>query len=262
MTQVNLDNVLNIACLGIRRAIIFMGLGLNAATDPNFKDYSLIPHTGISLVPNAASDEVIEEYKREFSSWIVAGGLREIIESFSVFLDEVYTFCLQTSISNDTLTLEDAQNKNKCFKQVFLNKKLKLLSKDYPIDSEINQLLLDLGRVRNCLTHRRGIVSNEDCNTEHGLQVSWKALEIVAKQQTGAETPIPFPIKEPVFLAQGGTLNAQWYIKSAVFPVGTSIRLKPRDLSEIAFLVNEEAKKIISSVILIARSAGADITEH
>jgi hypothetical protein len=262
MIQINLDSVLDIAGLGIRRALVFMGLGLNAATDPNFKDYSLIPHTGISLVPDAASDEAIEEYKREFSSWIVAGGLREIIESFAVFLDEVYTVCLQTSISNDTLTLEDAQNKHKCFKQVFLNKKLKLLSNEYPVESEVDQLLLDLGRVRNCLTHRRGIVSNEDCNTEQGLRVSWKALEIVAKQQAGAETPIPFPIKEPVFLEQGGTLNAKWSTKSAVFPIGTSIRLKPRDLSEIAFLINEEAKKIISSVILIARSAGADITEH
>ncbi|HEY9597038.1 MAG TPA: hypothetical protein V6D33_05160 [Cyanophyceae cyanobacterium] len=262
MIQINLDAVLDIANLGIRRALIFMGLGLNAATNPNFKDYSLIPHTGISLVPDAASDEVIEEYKREFSSWIIAGGLREIIESFSVFLDEVYTVCLQTSIYNETLTLEDAQKKHLCFKQVFLNKKLKLLSNEYSIESEIDQLLLELGRVRNCLTHRRGIVSREDCNTEQGLQVSWKALEIVAKQQTGAEIPIPFPIKEPVLLEQGGTLNAKLTMKSAIFPVGTLISLKPKDLSEIAFLINEEAKKIIFSVILIARSVGVDVIEH
>ncbi len=43
MNQINIDlpAIKNIAVIGVRRTAIFMGLGINAANDPEFKQYEL-----------------------------------------------------------------------------------------------------------------------------------------------------------------------------------------------------------------------------
>ena len=78
----------------MRRAATFLGLGLNAAYDKNFKDYRLSKITRIDLVKPNASDDEIAHIKEEFSFWIIGNGLRELIETYNIFLDGLYDACL------------------------------------------------------------------------------------------------------------------------------------------------------------------------
>jgi hypothetical protein len=54
MTQLinlDLDKLLDIALKGVRRAAVFMGLGVNAAIDPDFRSYQLSALTNIQTDP-------------------------------------------------------------------------------------------------------------------------------------------------------------------------------------------------------------------
>ncbi|NWF74711.1 MAG: hypothetical protein HXY51_16970 [Nitrospirae bacterium] len=92
--NVDLDDIQEIALKGVRRAAVFMGLGLNAAFNKDFKDYRLSQITKVDLVPPDANDAQIENFKKEFSYWIIGNGLRELIENFHVFLDRLHDGCL------------------------------------------------------------------------------------------------------------------------------------------------------------------------
>lgn len=66
--QLNFLNILNIALAGIRRANIFLGLGLNAAQNPAHKDYLLPDSTKIHFIPENLSDLDIENSKKDFAN--------------------------------------------------------------------------------------------------------------------------------------------------------------------------------------------------
>ena len=100
--NINLNQLENLALTGIRRAAIFMGLGLNAARREDFKDYELskipIPdgtnHTPTVLVPPGADDKTVQEYKKHFAEWVIASGLAEVLEHFGLFLTVMHQHAL------------------------------------------------------------------------------------------------------------------------------------------------------------------------
>jgi hypothetical protein len=90
---VDLDRLLETALLGARRASVFMALGTNAAEDPTHTSYRLPTAISMSLLPEDVSTENVAEFKREFRVWIVASALRDLIDHFSVYLDQVFEAC-------------------------------------------------------------------------------------------------------------------------------------------------------------------------
>lgn len=91
--EINLDNILDVAIRGVRRAAVFMGLGVNAAMDTKFTNYQLTHLTKLQLVPTVGP-EVISHFKDEFKIWIEANGFRELVETFSNYMDALHQVCL------------------------------------------------------------------------------------------------------------------------------------------------------------------------
>jgi hypothetical protein len=90
--KIDLRHLGRLAQTGVRRAELFMGLGLNAANRPDFRDYELnklpvaVDQASIpvrSLAPNA-NNETIERYKEQFKTWVVSCGLRELLERIRI----------------------------------------------------------------------------------------------------------------------------------------------------------------------------------
>jgi hypothetical protein len=71
-----------------------LGLGVNSARDPKFSDYELTKIAQIQLVSAKADPQVVSGYKNVFGEWIIACGLRELTETFAIFLDGVHRSCL------------------------------------------------------------------------------------------------------------------------------------------------------------------------
>src|SRR5580692_3686833 len=94
LDKIDLDRVWRHLGIGIRRAYVFAGLGVNAANDPQLKDFHLPGLFKISFVPfEAESANAIAEYKKEFATWVLGNALREAIESLEICLREVYQVC-------------------------------------------------------------------------------------------------------------------------------------------------------------------------
>ena len=91
---INLTELLNIAYSGIRRSAIFLGLGVNAMNNQHFQDYELTDVALIQFIAPNAPEETIHEYKNEFKTWIVECGLRELIETFVYYLDQIHYSCM------------------------------------------------------------------------------------------------------------------------------------------------------------------------
>lgn len=92
MIRFNLDHVLEILRKGIRRADVFMGIGLNAAANDPPISHLLAPEGlhNIRLVKEELTDEEKAHVAAEFGKWVCTNGLRELIETFSIFLHRLY----------------------------------------------------------------------------------------------------------------------------------------------------------------------------
>ena len=56
--------------------------------------YELTDISPIHLVPSNVPEETIAHFKTEFGRWVITNGLRELIETFALFLDRTHNACL------------------------------------------------------------------------------------------------------------------------------------------------------------------------
>ncbi len=89
---INFNVILETLQRGIRRTDIFLGLGMNASEmqPPISHVLDLASPFGIQLVKEDLSDDEKLHVALEFGKWITSNGLRELIETFSIFLHQIY----------------------------------------------------------------------------------------------------------------------------------------------------------------------------
>ncbi len=168
--NVNFLHILDVALLGIRRANIFLGLGLNAAWNPTHKNYLLPDSTKIHFIPENLSDADIENSKRDFANWLIGNGLREINEYFDVFLDHIYEATMMGNVfKHDKIDAEkfaEIKKMSVIFSKMSTERKFQELHKNFGFSTDNMDCHLSLKRARNCLTHRLGRVDELDFNDE------------------------------------------------------------------------------------------------
>lgn len=245
-----------IAAKGVRRTAVFIGLGLNAALDPNFKAYELTQITSIQLVPPDADEKTLSHYKEQFSLWITACGLRELMETFAVFLDEVHQASLLIAASSRKILTNDIAIQDKKYRQKGIKEKLDLLKQNFNIESKNPEALKTIHQTRNCLTHRQGIVGTEDCFGGQNLNVKWMGLDIYAETPSGEIVPLQPVPKEGIFLPEGGRVKVKLLERLKTFPLRTLVTFSPRDLAEICHFVLLSTGEIIGSAEAYARREG------
>lgn len=235
-----------------------MGIGLNAAVDPTFRNFQLAAHTGLELVPPEASAETVDGYKREFAAWVTANGLREIVEAYAVFLDSIYAVCLQILIATGKRNAPSAVRAAQSFERLGIAKKLRRLKSECSISTE-PVVVEALVAVRNCLSHRRGLVSEADCNIPGALCLAWRGLDLAVEQPGVPDVPLRLPLEEPVLVENGGKVVARWAERRLEIPVGSLVRLQAKQLAEIAIWVIEEARSVHRNTLVFAQSVGVPV---
>lgn len=247
--NINIDEMVGISLLGVRRAAVFMGLGLNAAAKDDFNDYELrklpkaLGQTGfpIDFLPPNLSSEQINEFKKHFALWIIACGFRELLEHYAMFLDHVHEACLLVAISNKRFTQEYTQKQHKQFVRNFgIPSKQNKLEELFSIKPDNAECIKQLYAVRNALTHDLGIVTQERCGDENTMNVTWRAFDTIAKGQvSGIETNlidlIGCKTEEPI------EILAKFPLRQKAFPVGSVISFTQQDLWEICFFFSSIA---------------------
>jgi hypothetical protein len=92
--------------------------------------------------------------------------------------------------------------------------------------------------VRNCLSHRIGIVGNRDLDANGELRIGFIRMKGQFASLDGEQIPVPDffdPNSGPFSTPGAGVLQARLAPESIAFKLGEVIRLTPRDLSDILF---------------------------
>ena len=192
--HIDLIKLRELADIGVRRAVLFMGLGLNAANRADFNDYELnkLPRVEgqtelpITFFPSDLPQDRVDVFKSEFATWITGAGLRELIEHFSTLLDNIHFYSLVIKQSNGTLGELNPQKLQNKFENRGFTEKSKLLKDTSGIEIPHADYIDPLYTARNCLAHAQGIVRKKHCTIDSSLVLRWLAFETIAVgQETG-----------------------------------------------------------------------------
>lgn len=256
---IDLDKIKEIAIKGIRRTTVFLGLGVNAARDKAFNEYQLPENHYLKLVPDNATAEQIARFKENFEKWIVSNGLRELIETFGVFLDKIHHASLLLATNKERITQQDAETFGPAFERKGIEEKLKTLRTRFNILSDKEKYFPSINQARNCITHRQGQIGPEDLKGNASLNLIWWTLGIIAQTADGKEfslTPMP---EEGFYFEHGGVVSLKISDCSRDFKLGEFIELTPGDINEICFLVYLATSEIVASTVNYAKTLGIQI---
>lgn len=257
---INLASGLEIIGLGVRRAAVFMGFGLNAMADPNFRNYELVKLTGLEFMPRSVPEEMLSEFKAEFSNWVTANGFRELVQSFESFLDRIYGCVLYVDITTKGIDVMTAKKRLKSFTHDGITKKLYRLSHEYSIVTPKEAALDSINLTRNCLTHRHGLVSEKDGDPE--LIVRWWGFDIVLETKGGKRTLLRHPIENGgVVVKEESRVLALYVERTSAFPIGTVVHLAGRDVAEICQMMLIAGGDITRSFLEFAKGRGVQVQD-
>jgi hypothetical protein len=255
--RIDVKRIQDIALLGVRRAAVFMGLGMNAARDSRLREYELAHITGIELVPAGVDEKTIDHFKHEFQLWIIESGFRELLERFALFLDSIHHHSLLLALNRKKITSDDAEKLHRKFEYAGIGGKLQQLEGTFGMSFEHAHYLETLAQARNCLTHRLGTVGDKDCSADGHFELRWRSFDLLA-DAPDREEPInlSLPIREPVYFAEGGILQIQIVDRVLRFAKGEKLALSSKDLAEICHFVIMASNDVSRAMIDYAQSIG------
>jgi hypothetical protein len=238
MAVLDVDAIAKTAKVGINRAWLFLGWGLNCAARAKAGDLEVQDAGYLRLLPDEGLDTTLAEAKDEFGIWIVSNGLREAIETFDVFLGAVYQAALfvEAWAAGTASRTDDASCGKRAakFSQFGTEKRLTSLDNDFAIAAEYGSDIVSLRKARNCLTHRLGVVGHEDTGAGGQLTLRWHVFELYGQHPDGSEfvacldsLPVKFPEGSPVVLRHG--------LREHRYFLGERLVLSPAELKEICF---------------------------
>ncbi|MBX3749071.1 MAG: hypothetical protein KF897_03185 [Opitutaceae bacterium] len=250
----NLEAIDEIARKGIRRAAVFMGLGVNAAGSAELRDYHLNQDTTLHLLPASVSPKVLQDWKDQFRLWVVSSGFREVIDSLCRYFDKIHLGC--SIVASKRLDKRAQQ----CFERLGLDRKIDALSSKLGITSPNAELVSSFYPIRNCLVHRLGRVGHEDVRNGTALTLRYRRIELVHTAESGRVTRLPDlmnPNAEGFRTEEAGSLGLQYPERCLEFPLGTIVTFSPKELTEILFFTHHFLFEYNRAVLDFAQRHGA-----
>ena len=259
--QIDFSKIKEIADKGVRRTAVFIGIGINTVLDNERLNYELTKITQIQLVPPNVDDKTQKHFKDEFSNWIIANGLRELIETFKVFLDSLHHACFLMASSKGQFT-EEAELFDRRFPKEGLPNKLTLLNDRFRVNPKYPEYLQTINKARNCLTHRRGIVGLEDCNDDNDLKINWLGIDVFIEEPNGNKTFINEIPEGGLLLSEGGEVKLQFMERDKRINRGMAIKFTPRELAEICYYFLMESGNTCSAAVDFTKSIGIPLEDN
>lgn len=245
--EIDLKHLRNLAQTGVRRAELFMGLGLNATNRHDFSDYELnkLPVTSdqaslpVVSLPRGADERTIERYKEQFRVWITSCGLRELLEHYAFMLDQMHHYGLAVAHMKGFMDqLGNPIKLQASFDRLGLIQKLLFLRDRFGVEPEHTQHIAALYHARNSLSHGFGTVRAKEAGEDDKLHLRWLASELWA---VGEESGEEFPIGELFHAAKPEQTRIQLRCleRERSYSVGERLTLSGQDLWEICYFFSK-----------------------
>lgn len=236
---IDLDLLYRTALAGIHRAYVFMRFGVQGVSVGDFDDTRLPGRKDLLIVPEPMPQDMLDNYLARFRAWVVGNGLRELIETYCHFLDEVYGHGLAI------LSPPDHDRLLRTFEQASLREKVRRLREEMSIDGGFSQHFESLTAARNALTHGAGTVRVRDCTEGNELVITWRGLEVFFTGEDGVryrigDEPTEIQLREP--------LESVTVDREKRWKCGEKVELSAYDLVEISFMANHEAIDVLDAL--------------
>ncbi|HUY19836.1 MAG TPA: hypothetical protein VNE82_10465 [Candidatus Binataceae bacterium] len=260
LVQIDLDALWEPLAVGLQRAGVFAGLGINAANDPRLVNHRLPGSIKMIFVPDAITDEQLAECKHEFGLWILGNALREALEALETSLENVFRACsFVAAAMGKPVAIETAA---KAFVNGGIGKRLKLLQAHFGIDSDRRIHLQSIVNLRNCLTHRRGFVAERDCNEPGRLLLKYQRLKFGIQRPNGEIVELPEEITAPIHVDVPGSWMVMQYVEAEKpFPLGARVLLSVPEMRDILFTFDRVFREMKPRVVEHFRAMGVPINE-
>lgn len=258
--KVDYDKIREIAALGVRRASVFMGIGTNVGKIYPPVSHQLDDRAQYIFVASNVPEKDRRAFIDEFQNWIIANGLRELVETYSVFLTASYqTYLL---VESGGIAVAELAKKTSEFERDNVSVQLETLTKSLGVKNTYGDMFDSLRQARNCLSHRMGVVSPKDVNTNDGqFLLRWHYQALFAIEESGKETLLDLnrTSEDGITLETPGKIVMRPHVKEKATPLGSPIRLDRHELSEICWAVQVAGDYIHLANMEFAKSKGVNI---
>lgn len=179
-----------------------------------------------------------DELHWEFQQWTTHVVIRDILEHFSIFLLNFYLAAKENR--GEKLTEREIQR----FEFLGIEDQLKTIYEEFEVDKRWIDRVVAFNRVRNCLSHRNGVVSDRDITKNGRLIIHWLEMENVPEENN------PDGIYEAkgemqglIKIAKKGQLNigAEIVYKQKHFVIGEKISFLPNEYFQILIALQATA---------------------
>ena len=239
-----------------------MGFGVNAALREDVTEYQLSHITSIQLLPSTVPPEKLREMKEAFRLWIEGCGFRELVETFGAYVDAVYRTCFYFRWVKRRLPAADLKAAQTAIRSASFPRKLEMLKTEFVIEPQATNCLLSINRARNCLAHRRGIVAQVDLHGQNALEVSWLGPDSFVETPSGAQVPLNEIPSEGIVFPEGGVVAFRFVARKHEFRLREVVSFSTRELAEICWYFEREARSIMRGVVEAAKKEGVPVEER
>ena len=249
--SLNIEKLADISYRGVRRAAVFLGLGVNAARNTDYDQYDLSHLSLIQIVPPNLPNEQVNEFKGHFEDWIVRNALRETVESFDLFLEKLHHSCLLIGTSKGCIEADQANRWGKKLHSGGVDENLELLRERFGVTTGKEAYFQAIKQARNCVTHRRSIVGVKDADDNGELHLKWWRVRMFIKLDSGKEIEMAPPLPEGgIKLEEAGKVCIQFSDSERTFKIGDPVIFKPEDILEICELTKLATSQLLKSFLV------------
>ncbi|RWC41960.1 MAG: hypothetical protein EOS28_18375 [Mesorhizobium sp.] len=249
---INFDQLREIGNLGVRRAAVFMGIGTNAAQLDPPVSHVLDGGMQFKVVPDDLPIGPRKAYAEEFARWVVANGFRELAETFSVFLHEVYSAALV--LDREKMNVVEHRKAVAKFSRQGVSEQLTIASTMLEIAAPFAATFETMNQARNCMAHRRGVVGVEDTDSEGSFTLKWRAFALTLGD--GRDLTSLLAAGQTVDVQGGQTISLGMVDREKSFSFGEQISLTQHELQEFCIAVTVAAECVTAGLAKLAEKKG------
>jgi hypothetical protein len=249
--SLNFANLLDRGLVGIRRAAAFVALGQRAWTDESIKSVTLQVPMGFQVLPDPLPDQLANDLRSTFRTWLCGAAISELILGLSTFADEYFQIATYLSFKNGKVTQEGLTSIQQCKNDTNLASKLSRISR---VDS-FQLGLLDHANgwslARNAFAHHHGIVRERDCTPGRDcLIVSWRQFEFQVNGEK-VETIIGLHVEA------NSTISFTFGSGQKTFAIGERLEFSEQEITNVCLTAFLHVQEMVTELEKRANSVVA-----
>jgi hypothetical protein len=252
--NINLDALRGELQRSLQEVIYLVSAGLQTK-DQITPEILQLPTNSIKMKFDSGLNWSSEKAQEQYSEWVLSNGFRDTIENLGAFLESahgVLSFWELVGRQEDGTDITGADwnevivDGKRRFNRLGLPDKLEHIKNQHAIlfDETLGSHVLSINMARNCLVHRDGIVSDRDITTDNALEVQWRRMVFLVKNEDGEKELFMGEVIEA-----GSEIGFRQEDKTKSFVLGSKIEFTVQEFSDICwclFLFGDELVHKIS----------------